>query len=217
MDKVAACCDLIAGFLVAIDIAAPSSGQAVGKWLIKRLPELNETVDLSNVKTFRLSLLFIIPTLAILTFFAIFKDMRAGTTSLWPTVGLFFIGMVIGVIFIFVLSRVISKLRRIYNCRHGTTTTSSQDDTLLLGVIVLIWFFGVLAFLLLRFATGTRTFLAAPILTFVFTCWVLPAAVLWNRYFVKHHVTPTLEKPCYALARIGLLIFAISKLIYIIL
>jgi len=227
MDKVAAVYDLIAGLLVAIDVVAPSRGQTAGKWLIERLPRLDDTVNPLKVRTFLVNLFLTILTLVILTSFAISKDMRAGTPFPWSTVGLFVIGVVISVIFISVLSLIILGLRGIWNRRHGTTTyvlnkpifsspTTAQDATLLGMLWLSFLILGVLALLLLRFATGTRTFLAPPILTFVLTCWVLPTAMLGNRLFVKY-VASNPEKPYYALARIGLLIFIISKFIYIIL
>lgn len=226
MDKVAIFYDLISGFLVAIDVAAPSLGQNIGKWLMRRLPRPDDTVNPLRARTFLLNLFLTLLPLSILVSFAISKDTSAGATFQWSTVGLFVLGVIIGVLVISMLSLAILWLRRAYTRRHGTITfvldtpifsshTSAQDATLL-GVI---WSFflilGTLALLLLRFATGTRVFLAAPILTFVLTVWVLPTAMLWNRSFTNY-VAANPEKPYYALARIGLLIFVISKIIYLI-
>jgi hypothetical protein len=145
MDKVAAVYDLIAGLLVAIDVVAPSWGQTAGKWLIEKLPRLDDTVNPLKVRTFLVNLFLTILTLVILISFAMSKDIRVGTPFPWSTVGLFVIGVIIGVIFIFVLSLVILGLRRIWNRRHGTTTymlnkpifssSISAQDATLLGMI----------------------------------------------------------------------------------
>ena len=225
MDKVAVFYDLIAGFLVAIDVAAPSFGQSIGKWLIGQLPRPDDTVNALRVKTFLLNLFLTLLPLSILISFAISKDISAGATFSWSTVGLFALGVIAGVTVIFVVSLASLWLRRTYNRRHGTTTfvldtaifsspTSAQDATLLGVIWSFFLIFGTFALLLLRFATATRVFLAAPILTFVLTVWVLPTAMLWNRSFVKY-VAANPEKPHYALARIGLLVFVISKVVYL--
>lgn len=226
MEKVAVFWDLISGLLVAIDVAAPSWGKSVGEWLIRQLPSPEDTVNPLRIRTFRLNLFLTLLPLSILISFTISKDTSAGATFPWSTLCLFVLGVIIGVIVIFMLSLATLWLRRTYNRRHGTTTyvmdtpifsssTSAQDATLL-GVM---WSFflisGTLALFLLRFATGTRVFLAAPILTFVLTVWILPTAMLWNRSFTKY-VAANPEKPYYALARIGLLVFVISKIIYLI-
>ena len=224
MDKLAAFYDLISGLLVAIDVAAPSLGQHLGKWLIGRLPSADDTVNPLRLKTFRLSLFLALLPLSIIISFAIFKD--NGATFRWSTVGLLAIGVAIAVIVIFALSLAILQVRRHYNRRHGTTTymldkpifsvpTSAQDATLL-GVIWLVFLIsGTLALLLLRFATGARVFLAAPILALVLTFCFLPTAMLWNRSLAKSAAANP-EKPYYTLARIGLLIFVISKIIYLV-
>ncbi len=226
MDKLAIIYDLISGLLVSIDIIAPSLGQSMGKWLIRRLPESDDAVNPLKFRTFSLNLFLTLLPLSILVSFAIAKDMGTGATFQWSMVGLFSLGVIVGVPVVSILSLVILWLRRIYNRRRQTTTfvldtpifsprTSAQDATLL----ALIWTFslilGTLTLLLLRFATGENVFLAAPILTFVFTVWFLSTAMLWNRSFAKY-ISANPEKPYYTLARIGLLIFVLSKIVYLI-
>jgi hypothetical protein len=226
MDKVAVFYDLISGFLVAIDIAAPSLGQKFGKWLMKRLPRPDDTINPLQARTLLLTLFLALLPLLVLISFAVSKDIGADNTFHWSTVGLFILGVIFGVTFILIVSFVSLWIRRAYARRHGTTafvldtpifsSPTSEQDAALLGMI---WPFflvlGILALLLLRFATGTRVILAGPILTFVLTLWVFPTAMLWNRSFANY-VTANPEKPEYALARIGLLIFIISKIVYLI-
>lgn len=225
MDRLAVVYDLVSVTLVAIDVAAPSFGQRIGKWLIMRLPSQHDAVNPLQPRTLVVNLFLTIIPLSILISFAISKDTGAGATFRWSTVGLFVLGVIAGVILIVVLSLASLWLRRTYNRRRGTTAyvldtpafashTTAQDATLL-GVIWLFFLIlGILALLLLRFATGTRFLLTAPILTFVLTLWVLPTAMLLNRSFVGY-VSANPENPYYALARIGLLIFVISKIVYL--
>jgi hypothetical protein len=225
MDKVAIFFDLLSGFLVTIDVAAPSWGQKTGSWLMRQLPGSDDTVNPLRPRTFLVNLFLTLLLLSILIFFAIAKDTSAGTTFSWSTVVLFYLGICVGVIIISMLSLAVFWLRRRYTRRHGTTKfvldkpvfsspTSAQDATLLAVIWSIFLILGALALFLLRFATGTRVFLAGPILTFVLTLWVLPTAMLSNRSFVNY-VTANPEKPHYALARIGLLIFVISKIVYL--
>lgn len=71
MDKVAIFYDLISGFLVAIDVAAPSFGQNVGMWLMRRLPRPNDTVNPLQARTLLLNLFLTFLPLLILISFAI--------------------------------------------------------------------------------------------------------------------------------------------------
>ena len=226
MDKVAVFFDLISGLLVAIDVAAPSWGKRAGEWLIRQLPNLDDTVNPLRRRTFLLNLFLTLLPLSILISFAISKDVSAGAAFPWSTVGLFALGVIIGVVVISVLSLAILVLRRMYNRRHGTTDyvldrpifsspTSAQDASFLGVMWAFFLILGTLALLLLRFAADTRVFLAAPILALILTVWVLPTAMLWNRSFARY-VAANPERPYYALARTGLLIFVISKIIYLV-
>lgn len=226
MDKVAICFDLLSGFLVAVDIAAPSWGQKIGKWLMRRLPGPNDTINPLQARTLLATLFLTLLTLLILISFAISKDLGAGTTFQWSMVGLFILGVISGIIFILIVAVVILWLRRTYARRHATTTfvldtpifsspTSKQDADLLRRIWPFFLILGILALLLLRFATEARVFLAGPILTFILTVWVFPTAMLWSQSFTNY-VTSNPEKPGYALARIGLLIFIISKVVHLI-
>lgn len=226
MNKVAIFWDLATGFLVAIDLAAPTLGQIVGRWLREHLPKPEDTANPLQIKTFILNLCLTIFPLLILISFAVSKDMSRGAVSQWSTVGLFILGIIIGVSINFALTFTVLVARRIYLHRHRTTTytldkpifsseTSAQEASLLLWIWSASMILGILALFLIRFATGTYAFLAAPILTFVLTFWVFPTATLWTHSFTKY-VTANPEKPYYALARMGLLIFVISKIVALI-
>ena len=226
MEKVAAFYDLISGLLVAIDIVAPSWGNSVGEWLTRRLSSLDDTVNQIRARTLLSNLPLTLLPILILISFVISKSMSPGVSFPWSTVGLFGLGVAIGVIVIFVVSLVALWLRRTYSRRYGTTPyllhtplfsspTSAQEATRL----YVIWSFflvaGTCALLLLRLVTDARVFLVAPILAFVLTVWVFPTAMLWNRSLVRY-IAANPQRPHYALARIGLLIFVISKVIYVV-
>jgi len=223
MDKVAIFWDLATGLLIAIDIAAPNIGHIVGNWLIKHLPNPEDTVNPLQIKTLIVNLCLTIFPLSILVSYAMSKAMITGAAFQWSLVGLFTLGIVIGVSINITLTSAVLLIRRIVLHRHRTTTyileepifssqTYSHEASMLLWIWSASMVLGILALFLLGFATGIYSFLAAPILTFVITFWVFPTAMLWTHSFVKY-VTANPRKPYYALARIGLLIFVISKVV----
>lgn len=226
MDKVAVFFDLISGFLVTIDIAAPSWGQKFSRWLGKQLPRSDDTVNPLRLRTFLQNVFMTFLALLILISYAISKDISAGAPFQWSTVGLFLIGVIVGIFTIFILSIGIQWARRVYCRRHGATEyeldnpifsspTSQQDANLLTMIWPFFIVLGMLTLLLLRFATGTRMFLAPITLTLVLTIFILPTVMLSSRFFTNYIVANP-EKPHYALARIGLIIFVISKIIYLV-
>ena len=226
MDKAAVFYDLIAGFLLTINISAPTWGRKFDKWLGKWLPRSDDAVNPLRLRTFLLNVFVTLLMLLILISYAISKDISASAPFQWSTVGLFLIGVIVGIFTIFILSLGIQWARRAYGRRQGTTKydldkpifsspTSQQDANLLTMIWPFSMILGMITLLLLRFATGARIFLAPIILTFVLTISILPTVMLSSRFFTNY-LTTNPAKPHYALARIGLIIFVISKIVYFI-
>lgn len=223
MDKVATFWDLISGLLVTIDVVAPSSGQRAGKWLIARLPQSKDMLNPLHRRTFCLNLLLTLLLLTIMVSFAMSKGQSTGDIFQWSTVGWFTLGVFLGIVVVYLSMATILWRRRINIRRRRITSsildepivpshTSSEEATPLGAIWVCFLVLGITVLPLLHFATDTRVFLAAMISTFVITIWVLPTAMLSARSLINYFAANS-EKPFYALARIGLLIFVASKII----
>lgn len=191
------------------------------------MPSPDDTLNPLQFKTFIWNIFLTVLPIAILVSFAISKDISAGAIFNWPTVGLFILGMIIGVIITLTITTIILLAYRIYHQRHGATKfmldkpifilpTSKQEASLLRYIWFPFMILGLLPLLLIGLLGGMSEFLVAPILTFVLVLWVLPTVTLWARSFTKY-VSANPQKPYYALARMGVLIFVISKIVVIVL
>lgn len=197
--------DLVAGLLFAVDFLFPTSvGERAGKWLVSLLPKKADTLKPLKPKTFRMNALLTCMAVVGLVVWAIVKGESSTLQMIQDTIG-FVVGLVVGVIVVTSITFGFEKL--LMRFRPESNSSLIWPLTFVASVVL-----GCISLYALRLATGELSVLAAPIVTFVLTLWILPCAIGYAG-FIRGYIDATPEKPVYALSRIGLLIFVASKII----
>lgn len=198
--------DLIAGLCVAADFFFPNKiGEKAGKWLVQQLPTKNEVINPLHRRTilFNATITFII--LFLLVAWAIARDTGVYTTSqVWLSVGLFALGIVIGVVLMTSLAFLFYKIGKYFKI----IVTESEVNPFTWFVSIFIMYFSLL--LAARLATIGIAEVMTPAATFMLAVMILPTSML-SAPSVLRFIDSTPNKRVYAIARIGLVLFIASR------
>lgn len=207
MIKAAIILDLISGLFFAVDfLFPPSIGRSIGNWLVSLLPEKGKENEPLAKKTLKFNI--IVSCLAVVGIVIWAMVVDPGDYSAWQVVKsaiLYSVGLIVGIIFCIFVPIILNKLPKNLRPRTGR------------GIIIATWIIGMIIMFVIILALNfiaVNISILAPILIFVISVSMI-LIVMMSAKTIRKYVDATPNKRVYAISRIGLILFIISKIIYI--
>ncbi len=205
MIKTAIILDLISGLFFAIDYLFPKKvGDKIGRWLVSLLPEKGHANNPLSRKTLRFNAIVTCITIICFVIWAMVKD--PGTYNVWQIVksaGLYSVGLLLGVGFYIAMPLLLNKLPKRIRPSDGYS------------IIGITWLIAIMAYFVFIFSLkslAAHVNVLAPALIFIITISVLLMVMIVAEP-IRRYVDATPNKRVYAISRIGLVLFIVSKII----